>query len=236
MKLTTNKVIKEITSLGCLFILIFAIKSSFFGNFTVPTPSMRHTIEVGDKLVANMICYNLRVPFTKKIIFSFYKPERGEVIVFDNPKNESISFVKRLIGVPGDIIEVTDGFITVNGKALKTNLTDEARENLDLTGGVYQETNHRGVSYQVRRLPRYQRRPHMLGYQKFVLGENEYFAMGDNRDESSDSREWGFVPFANIRGRAMFIYYSSYHPDYLNTWFFEPPHSIRWNRFFKVLK
>ena len=113
---------------------------------------MRHTIEVGDKLVANMICYNLRVPFTKKIIFSFYKPERGEVIVFDNPKNESISFVKRLIGVPGDIIEVTDGFITVNGKALKTNLTDEARENLDLTGGVYQETNHRGVSYQVRRL------------------------------------------------------------------------------------
>lgn len=235
MKYTPEKIFQEASSLFFLGLIIFSIKSVFFGNFTVPTPSMRTTIEVGDKLVANMMCYNIRVPFSKKIIFSISKPKRGDIIVFDNPEDESISYVKRLIGVPGDVIETTDGFITVNGKAHTTNLDEEGLDKLNLNGGTYLETNTDGVTYTVRRLPSY-KRVHNLGYKRVVLREGEYYAIGDNRDESYDGRGWGTVPAENIRGRAMFIYYSSYHPNYLHSPFWEPPHSIRWERFFKALK
>ena len=246
--MTTKKTLtNEIISFCLIGFVIFASKSIFFGNFTVPTPSMVPTIQVGDKLVANLVLYNLRVPFTKKIIFNFSKPQRGEIIVFDAPKEPNISYVKRLVAVPGDTIEVKNGFITINGQPLKTSLADEeAIEEILVNGGTYQETNLQGLSYTVRRVSGgvnyvnrvregFNTKEPRIHDIKRTLDEDEYFAMGDNRDDSSDSRDWGIIPFENIRGQAKFVYYSSYHPDYLNTWFFIPPHSIRWERFFHKL-
>jgi signal peptidase I len=209
-----KKIKSEIISLLGLVLLICAFKSTCIMNYTVPTGSMKPTIEPGDKLIVNKMAYDIRVPFTKLRLFEYGTPQRGEVIVFECPYDASITFVKRLIGLPGDLIEVENGFINVNGEALKISLQDE-KTLIDVLseGGVYTESLG-GRTYTVRRVPSMQRAP-----LKVRVPEGHYFAMGDNRDESADSRSWGFVPKENIWGKAKFIYFS-----------FEWPTHFRWER------
>lgn len=203
MKWNLKKIVSEIVSMAFLVLVIFAFKSSFVANYTVPTPSMRPTIEPGDKLIVNKMAFDLRVPFTKIRLMEFDKPQRGDVIVFDPPHDGSVPFIKRLIGLPGDLIEVEDGFITLNGEPLKMSITPGEIDRLVTDGGTYTETLGE-KTYTVRRIPKGNRIPSL----RVRVPDDHYFAMGDNRDESADSRVWGFVPKENIWGRAKFVYFA----------------------------
>lgn len=185
-------------------LLICAFKSTFAANYTVISGSMKPTIEIGDKLFVNKMAYDIRIPFTKARLFEHTAPERGDVIVFECPYDPSMTFVKRLIGLPGDLIEVENGFIAVNGKPLKISVQDRKTLSKVLTtGGFYTESL--GVkNYTVRRVPT------KAGFASVStrVPAGHYFAMGDNRDESGDSRSWGFVPKENLWGKAKIIYFS----------------------------
>ncbi len=209
-----KKIISELVSLALIVFVVFAFKSSFIANYTVPTGSMKPTIEPGDKLIVNKMSYNFRVPFTKISLYEFGKPQRGQVIVFECPYDPSITFVKRLVGLPGDDIEVENGLIKINGTPLELSIKNESElSDIISSGGLYYEVLG-DKNHIVRRVPRFPKVP----YVHVKVPENSYFAMGDNRDESADSRSWGFVPAENIWGEAKFIYFS-----------FEWP-KIRWER------
>lgn len=204
-----KKIKSEVLSLAILVLVIGAFKSTFVMNYTVPTGSMKPTIEPGDKLIVNKMAYDFRVPFTKIRLFEYASPQRGDVIVFECPYDPSITFVKRLIGLPGDQLEVEDGFIKINGEALKISVQDhEELFKILYKGGVYTETLG-DKTYTVRRVP-------VMGFApvKVRVPEGNFFAMGDNRDESDDSRRWGFVPKENIWGKAKFIYFSFEWPKF----------------------
>ncbi|MFK7824510.1 MAG: signal peptidase I [Oligoflexales bacterium] len=210
-----KKIKSEVLSLGVIFLSVCAFKSSFACNYTVPTGSMKSTIEPGDKLLVNKMAYDFRIPFTKTRLFEYSTPKRGEVIVFECPYDSSMTFVKRLIGLPGDTIEVNHGFIRLNGKALDISVKDQQKlRDILISGGFYKETLD-GKEYTVRRIPSHLDRTPPV---KVTVPDGHYFAMGDNRGESGDSRHWGFVPRENIWGKAKFVYFS-----------FEWP-KIRWDR------
>lgn len=184
-------------STAFLILGLLAVRWSFAEPYHVPTGSMEPTIMPGDRIVANKLAFGLRVPFTKWKPFGAEAPKRGDIVVFKYPVDPKITFVKRLIGLPGDHIEVDSGFISVNGHLLDGSAT--ALQNTpDPTGLHYQEsygTHH----YTVQRLALDHR--HLT----FEVPKGSYFFMGDNRDNSSDSRFWGFVPEENLLGKAMFV-------------------------------
>ncbi len=183
-----------------------AFRSTFASQYNVPTGSMIPTIQIGDHIFANKMAYDLRIPFTTRSLIRISEPKRGEVIVFANPRDPSgIPLVKRLIGLPGDRLEIIDGWIWINGKALPIK---EGEKPL-----LFEETMG-SIAHQVQRIPS-QMRPEHLG---FVVPEGHYFFMGDNRDNSADSRVWGFVPRNLLLGQAKWILYTlnweSWKPDF----------------------
>lgn len=202
-KIWSHKWAGEIRSIIWILIAVFAFKSVFIANYTVPTGSMKPAIEPGDKLLVNKMAYTLRIPFTDIVLYEVSKPKRGDVIVFDNPRDTSINYVKRLIGLPGDRLTVQDGIITLNGERLKIDVSIDMRQKIMQEGGRYQETLE-NKTYTVRRTrPTLRRNRYNI-----VVPEGHYFAMGDNRDQSDDSRSWGFVPQKLLKGRAFMIYFS----------------------------
>ncbi len=170
--------LKNFKGLGSFFLSILAALTIRWGvaeAYVIPSGSMEPTLEVNDRIFVNKLAYGLRLPFTKTWISKFETPRRGDVIVFKYPKDESTFYVKRVIGLPGDeIVYTEEGQIFVNGKRL-----DESTYETKLQAGW---------------------RAREFGPITVPLGQ--LFAMGDNRDNSSDSRTWGFVPQENIMGRA----------------------------------
>jgi len=157
--------------------------------FKIPTGSMESNLLIGDHLLVNKFLYGLNSGFLSKIL-PYKEPKRGDVFVFKYPNNPEVAYVKRLIGMPGDTVETKGRTVYVNGQALKENYT----QFID-SGSIY---DHFGP-YEVK--------------------ESEYFAMGDNRDNSQDSRFWGSVPRDYILGKALVIYWSFETPrdEYLQT-------------------
>lgn len=209
MKLYHNKITKEILTLGFCAFLIFAFKSSVFCNYTVPTGSMEPIILPGDKILVNKAAYNLRIPFTQIELLKISDPKRGDVIVFKSTTKPDMDLTKRIIGLPGDKITVVDGQISINDIALQISVDQDKLEEILYLGGSYTESIG-GKSYTVQRLP------HILDFEtrEWIVPEGHYFAMGDNRDISLDSRTWGFVPYHLIKGKAKFIYFSLDWPSY----------------------
>jgi signal peptidase I len=204
-----NKWLEEIKSFAIIIAVISVIKSIFIANYTVPTGSMEPIILPGDKLIVNKIAYKLRVPFTEICLWDIAKPEREDVIVFTAPPSPDLTYVKRLIGLPGDRIRVRDGFVRVNDKDYEVSLSQEELEHILMNGGTYTETGFLR-SYTVQRVPH----SYSFSTQEWTVPEGHYFAMGDNRDRSADSREWGFVPEKYLLGKAKMIYFSLDWPDY----------------------
>lgn len=203
-------------------LIAFTIRAFVFEAFKIPSGSMIPTLSVGDHIFVNKFTYGLRIPFTKIHIWEREGPERGEVVVFIYPVDNDKDFIKRVMGVPGDKIRLEGTDVFVNGeklvhRPLEARPDPANKRELIIENGVKKEIPYeRGwedFEFVEEVTNGY---PHIVQYEKFgvreplefTVPEGHYFMMGDNRDNSADSREWGFVPYENIKGRAMFVWLS----------------------------
>jgi signal peptidase I len=164
------------------------------------------TLMIGDFILVNKFAYGLRLPVVHTKIVPTGEPERGDVVVFRFPLKPKIDFIKRIIGLPGDVIEYRDKQVFVNGKRVpQTKLGVYTGENAAQMLYSISYREHLGdVTHKILKIPR---RPSEAAM-RFKVPEGHYFVMGDNRDNSDDSRSWGFVPEQNLVGRAVLIWMS----------------------------
>lgn len=181
-------------------IVLFSAKWSIADHYRVPTGSMLPTIAIGDQVLTDKLAYDIRFPFTDIILAETGTPERGDIIVFKYPKDPSENYVKRLIAVPGDRVEILDGFVKVNGQlTLESPAGFKATLDKLRTSDrpfFYQERLD-GKEFTVQRIPGLSQN-HRIA---FTVPKDQYFFMGDNRDNSADSRFWGFVPRNYLLGK-----------------------------------
>jgi len=202
------------------FLVILFIWSSLVRPFRIPSGSMVPTLEVGDHIAVPMLTYGLNVPWLEtrgrgflglpvgtKEVFSWGEPARGDVVVFKYPPDPSIDFVKRIVGLPGDTIELRDNVLYVNGEPAPRTYVEEFTFVDDacrsIPASLYTEALG-GVSHAV--LDSGGR--HLADRAAVTVPEGQYFVMGDNRDNSADSRIWGTVPRGHIVGKAYLIWLS----------------------------
>lgn len=186
--------------------IVFVLRSFIVEPFKIPSESMVPTLEVGDFIAVNKFSYGIRLPVFRTKILDIGQPQRGDVVVFF-PPHEDRYFIKRLIGLPGDVIVVKNNVVHVNGKALSQVIqgVDPRVRHEGLCGApytLYRETID-GDEHQMRKCPTGGRR---WEGQRWTVPDGEYFMMGDNRDNSQDSRVWGTVPDKNIVGKAFAIW------------------------------
>jgi len=186
--------------------------------YVVPTGSMKPTILEGDRVFVWKTAYQFRIPFSKIRLFRTGAPYRGDVVVIRNPDGGSVPFVKRLIGLPGDKIELKNEILYVNDKVQKLDFLPGPREEEGEPVLIATETLGTRM-HPVRILPE---RPALRNFGPIVVPEEEVFLMGDNRDESRDARFFGTRPVADLLGRAVGVMWS-WHSDFSK--------GPRWNRF-----
>ena len=214
---------ENLRSLTVLIVLVFCFRSSIASPYHVPTASMEPTIKVGDRLLAFKLSYNLKIPFTDIVVFEWGKPQTGDIIVFKYPKNPDIDYVKRVVGVPGDRVKFVDDILYINDTPQPRQPFDHDRSILsDIEDNkeikeLYKETIGETTHWVL------QNKPHRkfgsisanwpLDGSEFLVPTDSVFVSGDNRDNSTDSRRWGIVPSSYIRGKALFVIWSMYHPQ-----------------------
>lgn len=186
-----------------IFLTVLLIRSFLFEPFRIPTGSLEPTLLVGDFLVVNKFIYGLRLPVWEKKILALKSPQVGDIVVFRWPPNPKLDFIKRVVGVPGDVVQYHHKILTINGKEAKQEFFQyTADESSGNPVAEYRE-NLNGVVHSIYRRPD-------VSSQDFevTVPPNSYFVMGDNRDDSADSRYWGFVNDRYLRGKAMFSWMS----------------------------
>ncbi|KVU33067.1 S26 family signal peptidase [Burkholderia ubonensis] len=202
-----------------VILAVFVVRSFIVEPFKIPSGSMVPTLLVGDFILVNKFDYGLRMPVTNMKLTQGRPLERGDVVVFRYPKDESVDYIKRVIGLPGDTVAYQDKQLTINGKPVpETPLADyfdEERQNYakqfeeSLGGRKNAILNNPAVPPFVMGAYDYPYRDNCTYNSRGVICKvpaGHYFMMGDNRDNSADSRYWGFVPDQNIVGRAFFIW------------------------------
>lgn len=215
--LNKEKLIKETKSLVVIFLVVMGLRSSFFEPFHIPSGSMIPNLFIGDFVLVNKFSYGFKLPFTDYLktpvyLTEYSPPKRGDIIVFRYPEDTNISFIKRVIGLPGDEIEIINKKVFLNGKPLMADTVKEIDPNFDRSFKgrdvrfFNSKVDEKNFTYQVTDYPT------QGDDGKFKVPENSYFCMGDNRDFSADSRYWGFVPKDYIRGKAMFVWFSLRNP------------------------
>ncbi len=253
---------KEIYEFGKILfhalILATLAKTLFFQPFNIPSGSMKETLLIGDYLFVSKTSYGYSkysLPFSPNLfngrIFGA-KPKRGDIIVFRLPRDTNVDYIKRLIGFPGDTIQVRNGVVFLNGKAIPKKRIDDLiikdKWGLEKTRiARYQETLPNGVKYEVLDETPY---GDLDNTRLYTVPAGHYFMMGDNRDNSADSRVTkevsfeaygnerqavGYIPEENLIGRASMLFFSATQN---NRWwaFWRWPFEIRWSRFFKSLR
>jgi signal peptidase I len=199
--------------------IVFLLRSFLFEPFKIPSGSMIPTLLVGDLILVNKFTYGVRLPVVNIKITEGNKPQRGDVMVFRYPPKPSLDYIKRVIGVPGDEVAYLNKRLTINGKPVPTTT---AAEFFDEDAMRYFKQFEEEVDGRKHRLLNDDDRPAFVpGTDDFPfkqncrysvegvvckVPENQYFMMGDNRDNSLDSRYWGFVPDRNIVGKAFFVW------------------------------
>ena len=174
-------------------ILAMIIRTFVVQAFKIPSESMLQTLQVGDHLLVNKFLYGVKWPFSNSYIMKGADPEIGDIIVFEYPNNPSLDYIKRIVGVPGDVVEVRNKQFFRNGNPVKEAYIRHSDNRME---------------------------PVRDNFGPVTVPEGKYFVMGDNRDNSQDSRFWGFVDRPAIRGKAWRIYWSS-----------EGLGNVRWGRF-----
>jgi len=208
---------------GSFFIVIlvvFVVRSFIVEPFSIHSSSMVPTLLTGDYILTNKFAYGIRLPVINKKIIDIGSPKRGDIVVFQYPEDPSINYIKRVIGLPGDIVDYHDKILKINGKVVeKTRLNDYLNEERFMYSEQYQEQLE-GVSHRVLNDPDRPAgliMPHAFPNQDkcrydqhgFIctVPDGHYFMMGDNRDNSSDSRVWGFVEDRRLVGKAFIIWF-----------------------------
>ncbi len=196
-------------SMTTALLLFFAVRSFLVEAFKIPSGSMEGTLLVGDFLLVNKLVYGAEVPFTSRHLPAMRTPGRGEVIVFKWPVDPTVDFVKRVVGLPGDTLGMVDGMLQRNGRALSERYISHTDPGADPVGEEFRWQRQ----YLVRRAKSAEAyHPSRNNWGPLVVPRAHLFVLGDNRDNSLDSRYWGFVPDSMVRGRPILVYYS-YLPD-----------------------
>lgn len=206
---------KEIWSYVLIIAGVFAFRSTFFEPFRIPSGSMIPTLNIGDFIVVNKFSYGFKLPYSDMFsdpvyLTEFTSPKRDDVVVFKYPENPSQNFIKRVIGIPGDEIELINKEVFINGKSMgNLPLDQEAIKDF--------APSFDGVKVQFHKVKNEDRdfyiqytdkKTQVDDIPKFRVPEGKYFMMGDNRDFSADSRYWGFVPKEYIKGKAFVVWMS----------------------------
>lgn len=198
------------------------LRAFVFEAFKIPSGSMIPTLAIGDQIFVNKYVYGIRIPFTTTRLVDFSEPDRGDVVVFVFPSEPHEDYIKRVVGLPGDTVELRDGQLYINeqpvprrGVGTKTYWDRDNRRGRWHTfeARTFRETlgEH---TYKI--LHDVDMPLEVVDFGPRVVPEGHFFVMGDNRDNSHDSRAWGFVPESHLVGRAMFVWWSWGH-DGLNT-------------------
>ncbi|MCS7262712.1 MAG: signal peptidase I [Aquificaceae bacterium] len=182
-----------VRELVVVVLVVLLIRTFLVQAYNIPSGSMKPTLLVGDFILVNKLVYRLS------------EPQRGDLVVFKWPLNPNLDFIKRIIGMPGDIIEISDHKVFINGQELPLRFVERVEEN-GVAKLIYEESLPNGVKYRIALyetplLPR-------KGVQQIHIPPGHYFVMGDNRDNSEDSRYWGLLPKENLVGKAFVIYFS----------------------------
>lgn len=208
-----------LTAFGWLLspiLLILSIRWLFFEPYVIPSGSMIPQLLIHDHILVNKMKYGVRIPFGSTWLAKWGKPQRGEIVVFRYPNNPDVFYVKRVIGLPGERISIIHGVVHIDEKPLDLTEQDSA----DSEFQYFLESQ----SYQVQYLNKEEAEMEAID-----LPEDHYFMMGDNRDQSSDSRSWGAVPYENLIGTPVLIWLSC-EETFETARFLCDPSQMRWNR------
>jgi signal peptidase I len=202
-----------------VILIVFLLRSFLFEPFKIPSGSMLPTLESGDLILVQKFSYGIRLPVIDRKVAATGEPARGDVVVFRYPPDPRIDYIKRVIGLPGDEVAWLNKKLSVNGKPVETTTMPDY---FDEEGSVYtQQLRESLAGIEHRILLRADRPAFVPGAEQFPSREacrysaegvtckvppGHYFVMGDNRDNSVDSRYWGFVPDRNLKGRAFFVW------------------------------
>jgi signal peptidase I len=197
-----SKLREYIEAILLAIVIAFFIRTFVIQAYKIPSGSMKPTLQIGDHILVSKFNYGVKLPFLRSTLIPLGTPKRGDILVFIYPEDRSKDFIKRLIGLPGDTIEIRNKKIFLNNLPLND------------TRGVYVDSLIIPGSVQPRD-----------NFGPVTVPEDSIFVMGDNRDESYDSRFWGFVKMKDVLGKALVIYWSWNHED---TW-------VRWGRIGSIL-
>ncbi len=181
---TKKQILREyLEAIITALLIALVIRAYVVQAFKIPSGSMIPTLLVGDHLLVNKFIYGIKLPFTDKRILVIRKPQRGDIIVFKYPEDPSRDFIKRVIAVEGDVVEEKNKVVYVNGQPL----SEPYIQHTDRNRNPFEPRDNFGP---------------------YIVPKNKLFVMGDNRDQSYDSRYWGYVDLKDVKGKALIIYWS----------------------------
>jgi len=187
-----------------VILAVLLLRSFLVEPFRIPSGSMMPTLLVGDFILVNKFAYGIRLPVLNTKVIDIGEPERGDVVVFRYPKDPSVDYIKRVVGLPGDTVRYANKVVYVNGHPagqVPAGVYLGEGSGVSMSGASKRREQLGEVQHDILVMPR---TPGLEG--QYVVGEGEYFVMGDNRDNSNDSRYWGTVPEGNLVGKAFRIW------------------------------
>ena len=186
-----------------LFIRTFVVQA-----FKIPSGSMKETLQIGDHILVNKFIYGVKIPFIRATLIPIKKPQQDDIVVFKYPENPKLDFIKRVVGVEGDVVEIRDKRLYINHELYERNYAI-FKDNYIIPGGFNKRDN----------------------FGPITVAKDSLFVMGDNRDNSKDSRFWGFVNLKAVKGKAFMIYWS-WNKENAGSIF----NYVRWGRIFDILR
>jgi signal peptidase I len=212
-------------SLAVALVIWYVLTTILVQAFRIPSGSMENTLLIGDFLFVNKALYGAEVPLIKKRLPAVREPRRLDIVVFDSVEEPGVSVVKRIVGMPGDTLSMANNVIHINGQALAEDYAVRSRELADPEDPKMRSWQRRYLAAQSPD----SYRPSLKTWGPLVVPADSFFVMGDNRDNSYDSRYWGFLGRDRIRGRPLFVYYSYNKRGVLPLPFLT---AVRWTRLF----
>jgi len=187
-----------------IILIVLLLRSFLVEPFRIPSGSMMPTLLIGDFILVNKFAYGIRLPVLNKKVIDIDEPERGDVVVFRYPEDTSIDYIKRIVGLPGDRIGYYDKVVYINGEAVAQELMGSftgVGSGISMSGAAIRQEHLGNIDHAILVMSGMP-----SGNGEIHVPEGHYFVMGDNRDNSKDSRFWGFLPEDHLKGKAFMIW------------------------------